>query len=445
MIHLKSFTRILFCLTLLFFITATAVFAANPDESTPIRRIGYETLTAKQKTIYEQLVKGIENNEKEIYLQPSAAASDAELAMSMIYNDYPEFFWLDGGAIFWSSGKKVISLEPTCLDISDQQESMDQAIDEILSGMPSSADTDYKKALYLHDALISWAEYDWDGNAYDQSPYSALVLRSTVCAGYTRAYQLLLNKVGISSWHVGGTSGGGAHAWNQVWIGDQCVYTDVTWDDAGDYPLYDYFSLSLEQISADHTPVDEYKAGLPSCNHDLDLRPRKNVIQTVDAPITAAELAEKAFILSKNDFSYATIHFQCESFQESSLDSSFYDAFLEATNCNAIILYTYSTTEYEFVAYSGVGGTYHIVTDDILQFWLSYQSVCLPNGSYPFYVAYYAENGQMLAVNTVTGILSNGEVMLLQESPRNFAECRVFLLDPESGIPLSPIAQLIAQ
>jgi len=444
-IHLRKYVRALLCIAFLFFLTATTAFAGETGNAAPIRRIGYETLTNKQKIIYEQLVTGIEKNHKEIRLRPSASESDAELAMNMIYNDYPEFFWLDGGAVFWFSGKKVSSIEPTCLDILNEQEAMNKAINEIISGMPASADTDYKKALYLHDALIYWADYDWDGNIYDQSPYSALVLRSTVCAGYTRAYQLLLNKVGISSWHVGGTSGGVNHTWNQVWIGDQCVYTDVTWDDAGNYPLYDYFSLNLEQMSIDHFPVDEYTAGLPACDHDLDLRPTENVIHTVDASITAAELAAKAFLLTKNDFSYATIHFQCEDFQESSLGSSFYDAFLEATNCNTIILYTYSDTEYEIVAYSGVGGTYHIVTDDILQFWLTYQSLYLPNGSYPFYVAYYAENGQMLSANAVTGTLSDGEVTLLQDSPEAFAECRVFLLDPESGMPLSSIAHLIAQ
>ena len=44
------------------------------------------------------------------------------------------------------------------------------------------------------------------GAKYNQTAYSALVNGSTVCAGYSKAFQLLMTKLGIPTYYVVGIS-----------------------------------------------------------------------------------------------------------------------------------------------------------------------------------------------------------------------------------------------
>lgn len=442
----RNYMKLLFCLSFLFLMLSTGVLANDSGE---IRRIGYESLTDKQKLIYERLVKGIAEKDKTIQLRSSASKSDIKTAFKMMKSDYPELFYLDSGYSY-KSGKDAY-VKPRYLDIQDQQEAVDAAIAEILSGMPHSADTDYEKALYLHDALAAWTEYG--DNSYDQSAYSALVLRSTACAGYTHAYQLLLNKVGIPSLYIGGVLGDptstSRHAWNQVWIDDQCVYTDVTWDDTGDRAYYGLFNLSLEQMYLlGHYPDSEYSAVLPPCNHDLDLRSDEEyTTHIVDASVTGAELASKATIFTKNDFVYATVYFLCqdENTDYFSLISRVMHDFRATTNGDSIVYSCPSDPSSDspcmLHACSGVGGTYKLITDNILRFWIPYHS----SVDYTLLVAYYAEDGRMLETATKDISKHNGEVVFACGCPDNFAECRIFLINPENGAPLCSEPQLIEQ
>ena len=58
---------------------------------------------------------------------------------------------------------------------------------------------------------------------------------TTVCEGYSNAFQLLALKSGVTSIVVTGTvTNGGGHAWNQVKINGQWKTVDVTWNDGGD-------------------------------------------------------------------------------------------------------------------------------------------------------------------------------------------------------------------
>ncbi|MBR2718604.1 MAG: hypothetical protein IKB78_04805, partial [Clostridia bacterium] len=126
--------------------------------------------------------------------------------------------------------------------------------------------TDYEKALWLHDWLVNNAYYD-QNYAY----YSAegVLLRGTgVCDSYSRAYEMLLEQVGIASKRVAG----GNHAWNLVQMDEGWYHIDPTWDDpitgnlsvdnkpVSGYELRHYFGLPDRIMSEDHTYVVETKA-----------------------------------------------------------------------------------------------------------------------------------------------------------------------------------------
>ena len=119
-----------------------------------------------------------------------------------------------------------------------------------------------KKEKYVHDALASAVTYDLTADM-NQSAYSALVNGKSVCAGYARAYQYLLQQLGIPCYYCTGYSGGD-HAWNIVKLDDGYYNVDVTWDDAAAI-RYDYFNKTDADFASTHVRQN-LSVYLPACN-----------------------------------------------------------------------------------------------------------------------------------------------------------------------------------
>ncbi len=125
-------------------------------------------------------------------------------------------------------------------------------VKEIAAGMPAGGmETDYAKALWMHDVLTHGAEYDKTLSVH--SPEGVLLRGAGVCESYALAYQMLLHEIGVESLYVTGTSRGVSHAWNLVKLGGEWTWVDVTWDDpVGGEEGYDYFGLTSALLSRDH-------------------------------------------------------------------------------------------------------------------------------------------------------------------------------------------------
>ena len=85
----------------------------------------------------------------------------------------------------------------------------------MLAGLDADAD-EYQKILYVYERIVD--EVDYDESAPDnQNIYSIFVNRQSVCAGYSKATQYLLEQLGVFCTYVTGkTTEGGNHAWNLV-------------------------------------------------------------------------------------------------------------------------------------------------------------------------------------------------------------------------------------
>lgn len=272
------------CLLALVIPFAVPTSAAEPD------RYGYTLLTSdKQRAAYRVLADGIGNMSETIDLSSiGITEADLDIVSDMVLSDYPEYFWYSG-AYYLTVGEVVISFTPaTRANGSDElvkgygisgivvnkntpelvaaQNAFQNAVNTALAQIPAGA-SDYQKTEILHDYLAGVVSYQF--NADDQTAYGALVMGTAVCAGYTRAYQLLLNRAGIRSWYVSGQSYSPhgqlvAHAWNLVWLDGCCYYTDVTWDDQGERLFHHYLNLSLEQMQTGHFTNNPVPA---SCGH----------------------------------------------------------------------------------------------------------------------------------------------------------------------------------
>ena len=155
-------------------------------------------------------------------------------------------------------------------DIEYYQKQIEKVRDYILSNLEGK--TDYEKIKMVHDYLVDSIEYDSSiskDHIYDI--YGALVSRECVCEGYAKAFEYLMNEIGIDNVIVIGlgTNSNGqteSHAWNYVKLESKWYAVDTTWDDpiligTGKLPeksKYRYFLKGSNTMNQNHIPSGKF-------------------------------------------------------------------------------------------------------------------------------------------------------------------------------------------
>ena len=97
-------------------------------------------------------------------------------------------------------------------------------------------DDQYAKAKYVYERVIDMTEYEV-GSPDNQNICSVFINGRSVCQGYAKAAQLLLNRLGVKTTLVTGTVSAGdrpqaRHAWNLTSVNGRDYFFDVTWGDS---------------------------------------------------------------------------------------------------------------------------------------------------------------------------------------------------------------------
>ena len=194
--------------------------------------------------------------------------------------DHPEIFWIGTRAQIEESGvsKRVITYDLEVTVPPEERGSMraalEAAADGCISRIPEGA-SDYEKIKFVYEYMIDTVEYRSDA-ADSQNIQSALLNHASVCAGYSKAFQYILNRMGLFCTYITGKiQGGGDHGWNLVRIDGAYYYVDVTWGDpvflnqGGDDMTinYNYLCCTEEDLFRTHVPDDP--SILPSCTSDI--------------------------------------------------------------------------------------------------------------------------------------------------------------------------------
>ena len=242
--------------------------------------------------IYERLRLGIrEYREKIVFEEDQLVAQNIFDEFVRLMEEHPEFFYLTGGArvdtVTYGSDK-TLTFVPEYSDPAGKLPSMTQSLEEVLDSYVADCPegSEYDKALWVHDRLVNETRYDTDVHYVVQSieethfdhaytSYGALVMHRAVCAGYARAFQLILERLGIECGYVSGTAVNSVgdneqHAWNYVRLDGEYYLCDVTWDDpvgADNSDInrlsHEYFCLSTEDMGRDHFPDEDQS--VPEC------------------------------------------------------------------------------------------------------------------------------------------------------------------------------------
>ena len=184
----------------------------------------YQMLSENQQSVYRQIYANAQNLTEKFAPEKTVSASDVKTAFEAVIGDHPEMFWLETGysSKYLTNGQCVeidLKYNSTADDLESAKQRFDAAAQNLITGA-ASLDSNYEKEKYVHDALASAVTYDLTADM-NQSAYSALVNGKSVCAGYARAYQYLLQQLGIPCYYCTGYSGGD-HAWNIVKLEDGC-------------------------------------------------------------------------------------------------------------------------------------------------------------------------------------------------------------------------------
>ncbi len=140
--------------------------------------------------------------------------------------------------------------------------------------LAEAGSSEYARALWMHDWLISHADYDRTLPYYYAD--GVLLHGAGVCNSYAHAYQMLLKAVGVDCLLIEGNAGGDPHAWNLVSIDGQWYHVDCTFDDpiGGGHENHSYFGLTDALMRRDHAWSEETL--YPACTADAALYEKKN-------------------------------------------------------------------------------------------------------------------------------------------------------------------------
>lgn len=189
--------------------------------------------------------------------------SSIDRVFQCVLNDHPELFFVEGYSYLkYSQGDELTKVEFSGTYNVDREtalrrrQEIEEAAGKILAGIDADA-ADYDKVKYVYDTLI--ISTDYDQHAPDnQNIYSVLINRLSVCQGYAKATQYLLNRMGVECALVfGEVRGGEGHAWNLVNVDGSYYYVDTTWGDAS-YQTEgqdDEESLAVPEINYDYLNV----------------------------------------------------------------------------------------------------------------------------------------------------------------------------------------------
>lgn len=194
----------------------------------------------------------------------SLTEAQVRTACKALTDDRPEIFWLTGTMGYYSDEETTViqiysNYSPE--EIDTRVNAVRAAANEFYATVPDGL-SEFDREVTVHDYLIENVAYDesvdtinFDSNNPDiYSVYGALVDRIAVCEGYARAFQMLMNGLGVDCVGLMGSSQDQLHMWNAARIDGVWYQTDVTWDDQEEpYARHIFCNVSDAFMAEDHT------------------------------------------------------------------------------------------------------------------------------------------------------------------------------------------------
>ena len=249
-------------------------------------RFAYESLDAQEQIWYGEIEQALGEMTDTVKLSTEPIGQgldeqDIDRIFQCVLIDHPEIFYTTGYTYTkYSKGDRTVGIDFAGTYSLPREEAVNKAEEirgrasEWLLDIPSDA-SEYDKVKAVYEKIIFFTDYDL--NASDNQNIASVFLgNSSVCQGYAKATQYLLNHLGVMCTLVQGTvDTGEAHAWNLVRVDGDYYYVDTTWGDAsyrmedgsGQEELpeinYDYLCVTTQELLRTHRI--ESVVAMPEC------------------------------------------------------------------------------------------------------------------------------------------------------------------------------------
>ncbi|MBR6328112.1 MAG: hypothetical protein IKR68_00520 [Lachnospiraceae bacterium] len=235
--------------------------------TTGMLRYSYSKLNEKERSLYREIYSVLYNHTDGVSLA-STDADEVDRVFQLVMNDHPEIFYVTGYSMNkYMLGEMTMSIEfngtydKTADEVKKARGEIAAYVRRLKAEMPEY-DSDYDKVKYVYEYLIDNTEYDLKAED-NQNILSVFSTGRTVCQGYAKATQYLLNEMGIPCLLISGVvKGGEPHSWNLARVDGTWTYIDTTWGDASYRNIstgeewneisYDYLCVGEDELFGTH-------------------------------------------------------------------------------------------------------------------------------------------------------------------------------------------------
>lgn len=258
-------------------------------------------LNENEQKLYKQIYANANELVEKFKPTINISVDEVKNTFEALYNDHPELFWLNTSYSYkYTESRKcvqvILNYNDTANNLKENTKIFDDTVNNIIN-KAKKYKTNYEREKYVHDYLVDNIKYDKNATM-NQSAYSALINKKTICAGYARAFQYIMIKLEIPTYYVVGISNVN-HAWNMVLLDDGYYNVDLTWDNS-DLSRYKYFNKTDTDFSKTHKRTG-LSINLPKCV-STKYRNTKDVVanKKENIPTIIVDVKSNSNIISSN-------------------------------------------------------------------------------------------------------------------------------------------------